>query len=338
MNHTRNNWTKKTTILLAAVCMALVSVCGMQVPKDAGWLLQVEGVPVSRGLYSYFVAQALQDAAVNRQGRPQDLKALRADTARRCAEYVAVTSELHNQGQRFDELVKLELSQKIVGYWRMYGNYYTSIGVDKPTLGLALRGEAARKQLFRVLYGEGGVLETPQSSIESYFYGNFVAYEGVRVFLNVPQEDGTSLPMTDKEVSSARGKLAQMVEEANAAPELNFVELAQKDVYKETLSYMIPSSTEVKKGQPDIPDKLFEELRGLDRNKLTLLEQPGFFIVARGINMRKAATEYFDRYRETCLWELKQHDFDVTVAALTKEYRTDENAVAINELLAAWPF
>ena len=57
MKRTRTNWTKKATILLAAICVALVGLSAFTPPGAQDWLLQVDGVPLSRAVYSYFLSR-----------------------------------------------------------------------------------------------------------------------------------------------------------------------------------------------------------------------------------------------------------------------------------------
>jgi hypothetical protein len=339
----QTNWTKKATILLAAVCVALAVLCGIAKPLDEQWLVQVEGVPVQRGLYSYFLSQALESAPRNNQGLPKDMTALRADVLQRCKAYVAVNSELRNMGRVLSQSSKMLTAERTAGLWRVFGNYYTSIGVDKPTLGKAVRGQAAREQLFRALYDTGGTMSVPEESIQSYFYGNFVAYDGIRVFLTVTQEDGQERDMTAAEKDALRATLKTFVEKANAAATqeegtFDFLGMAQEEPYAAAFGYALPSVTVVRKDAGDMPEVVFESVRGMDPNKLTLVEVPKFFLVARGVNMRESPEEFYNGYRSKCLQALKGEAFETQAAKLTEAFQADENTEAIEKLMAGWKF
>ena len=334
LKRTRTNWTKKATILLAAICVALAALTSFTPAGAQEWLLQVEGVPVSRAVYSYFLSQALPDAQLDADGRPKDMPALRRDVAARCVEYVAINSELRAMEIPVDQVLKAEVAERTAFLWRVFGRYYSSIGVDKQTLNAILTGQAARDQLFRALYGEGGTRPVPEAELDAYFYGNFVAYEGVRVFRTVLQEDGTEKPMEILQVEALRETLAEFVAEANEAED--FFGVAQDSRFAEALSYGMPSTTVVRKGAGDVSDADFEKIRGLAADKIELLDMPGVFLVARKVDMRKSPEEYYHGYRGVCLWARRGGDFAKALKELCAKFRADENVAAVERFYKEW--
>jgi len=338
MKRTRTNWTKKATILLAAICVALVGLSALSPARAQDWLLQVEGVPISRAVYSYFLSQALREAKQNGQlhadGRPKDLAALRRDTAARCVEYIAVNSELRAMEIPVEQMLKADVADRIAFYWRIFGGYYKSIGVDKQTLGAVLTGQAAKDQLFRALYDTGGSRAIAEETLTAYFYGNYVAYEGVRVYQTVLLEDGSERDMDMADITLLRQTLTDFAAEANEAED--FYGVAQEERFAETLSYNPPSTTMVKKGTGDVSDEDFEKLRGLGRDKVALLNLPGFFLVARGVDMRESPEEFYDGYRADCLRVLKGGEYAAALKELCRHFRADENVAAMDKFYAEW--
>jgi len=334
----RTNWTKKLTVLLAAICVALAALSAFTPAGAQEWLLQVEGIPVSRAVYCYFLSEALRDAKqkdlLKADGSPKDLPALRRDVSARCVEFIAVNSELRAMEIPVDQVLKSQVAEQTAFYWRVFGRYYSSIGVNKQTLNTILTGQAARDQLFRAIYDAGGTKPTPEAALEAYFYENFVAYEGVRVFRTVLLEDGKEKDMDIPQAAVLRQTLVDFVEAANESGD--FFGVAQEERFAEALSYGMPSVTVVKKGAGDMTDENVERIRSLAADKIELLDMPGVFLVARGVNMREAPEEYYQGYRAECLKALKSGEFAAAIKELRGKFRADENVSAAQRLYKEW--
>ena len=330
----KTTWTKKLTILLAAVCVALVGLSSFTPAGAQEWLLQVDGVPVSRAAYSYFLSEALKDAALDSNGRPKDMAALRKDVAARCVEYIAVNSELRAMEIPVDQMLKAEVADRTAFYWQVFGRYYTSIGVDKQTLNAILMGQAARDQLFRAIYDVGGARPTSEEALQAYFYGSFVAYDGVRVFRTALREDGTERDMTPEEAAELKATLADFVEAANEAED--FYGVAQEERFADALSYGMPSTAVVEKNAGEVSAEDFEKIRALPRDKISLLDLDGFLLVATGVDMREAEDEYYRGYRADCLWKLRGEAYAEALKELCAMFRADENAAAMDKFYREW--
>jgi hypothetical protein len=262
------------------------------------------------------------------------MAALRRDVTARCVEYIAVNSELRAMEIPVDQVLKAQVADQTAFYWRVLGRYYGSVGVDKQTLNAVLTGRAARDQLFRALYDANGTRATPEASIEAYFYGSYVAYEGIRVFRTVMQEDGEERDMDVAEAGALRETLARFVEAANEGGD--FYGAAREETFARALGYGTPSVTPVRKGTADVSDDDFEQLRKLSPDKVTLLNLPGFFLVARGVNMRESPEEYYLGHRADCLWKLKGTEYEAALKELCGKFRADENVEEMERFYQAW--
>jgi len=330
----RTNWGKKTTVLLAAVCIFLAAMSGTARPVDRSLMLQVEGVPIYKDTYCYLLSQALLETPRDKTGRPLDMKALRRDVARRCVAMVAVNSELYNRQKSIEPQAKSQVAQQAAYAWRTFRAYYTSIGVNKQTVNAMFSAKAARRQLFLALYDTGGSRAVPEEAIEAYFYENYAAYDGVRVFLTQEKEDGTERALSKAETEALRKKLNKLVKEVNDGAD--FLESATSEAYAQALSYAPPMNTTVQKGSAGVTDDEFEKLRALSTEKAALLEFPGYFLVARGIDMKESPDEYYLAYRNSCLWALQGDAYEEALQGLYKAFRADENTAAVERLLAKW--
>jgi len=337
------SWTKKLTVLLAAICVALVGLSSFTPAGAQEWLLQVEGVPISRAVYGYFLSEALRDTELKENDRPKDMAALRKDVAARCVGYIAVNSELRAMEIPVDQMLKAQVADRTAFYWRVFGRYYSSIGVDKQTLNSIQMGQAARDQLFRAIYDTGGTHPTSEEALQAYFYGSFVAYDGVRVFRTALQEDGSERDMTPEEIAALKATLAEFVEAANEAGD--FYSVAQEERFAEALSYMTPSITEAERaggasigGGEELSAEDFEKVRALPRDKISLLDLQDFLLVATGVEMRGSEEEYYLRYRAACLWALQGEAYAEALQELCAQFRADENVAALGRFYKEWKF
>ena len=332
----RFNWTKKVTVLLAAICVTLVGIGAYTNTLAQDWLLQVEGVPISRELYSFFVTEALIEAERDAYGVPTDMQALREDVNARAAAFVAVNSELYRMRITLDQLTKARVAERTSYLWRVFGNYYEAMGICKETVGIAQRGLAARDQLFRALYDTGGVREVEEERIQSFFYGNYVAFMGVRLFFTVTEEDGSERGMTGTERNDLLASMRQLATAANQEEGEDFFTLAQQDNFATAMSYATPMVSVVQR-IVDLPADDFEAVRGLDPEQVSVLEFEDGLIIARGVNMRESPEEYFDVFRASCLRALMSDEFEQTLEEeLFVQFQADENTAAVDALLNGW--
>ncbi|MDR3313974.1 MAG: hypothetical protein LBS96_05905 [Oscillospiraceae bacterium] len=333
----KNNWSKKATLLLAAICVALSVINSAVVKPKAAWLLQVDGVPIYRELYTYYLSEALRNPAYSDAAKDEkQRKALREDVARRCMAFIAVNSELHNMWQVLEQQYKAQVAERAGFLWRTFGDYYSAIGVGKETITQVATYKANQKQLFFSIY-DAGSRKVPEQQIKDYFYRTHAAYEGLRVFrtaLDATEDGGGERPMTAAESEALRKKLVALAEEINKGKDF----FTACEEHAADLSYAAPSTAELRRGDADFTEAEFEKVRQLDPSKVTVLEFPGFFLLARGVNMGEGDNprEYYDPQRGECLWEMKQAEYAVLLEELTASYRADENEAAVEDLLDAW--
>ncbi|MDR2524775.1 MAG: hypothetical protein LBC83_01055 [Oscillospiraceae bacterium] len=335
----RTKWTKKATLLLAAVCLIFVSVQGAVAPQAAGdWLLQVDGLPVYRELYAYFLTEALLDPAYAEAGADEvSREALRKEVTARCVAFVAINSELRNRWQVLGQQYKLQAAERTGFLWRTFGDYYSTLGISKQTLALVQTGKANEKQLFLAIYDAGGVRAVPEQQIKDAYYRGHAAYEGLRVFRTVVETaaDGVTArerPMTAEESAALKGKLDVIAAEISAGKDF----FAACEEHAETLSYAAAGSAEIRKSDPDFTEAEFESIRQLSPSAVRVLEFPGFYLLARGVDMGESPEEYYLLGREETLWEMRGAEYRSLLSDLKSSYHAEENVAAAKALLDAW--
>ncbi|MCL2531415.1 MAG: hypothetical protein FWE40_04590 [Oscillospiraceae bacterium] len=334
----RNNWTKYAQVLLAAVCIVLVAlVANAHTLAQQDWMLQVEGIPISRQLYSYFIAQALAEVERDDNGVPLDMEELRAHAAAQAITFVALNSELRNQGVTLEPYMRAEVAQRTALLWRTFGHYYTRLGIDKEIVALVQDSIAAQDRLFRALYDTGGLREVPEESLESFFYGNFAAIDGLRLPLRVIEEDGSERAMTQTERGILVDTMRAMAVEANREGGPPLLILAQEELFATAMNYAMPFAMVLRRDL-DLTSADFDRVMVLSTESVTVLELEHEVIVAHGVDMREHKEEFYYMHRAYCLRTMMLPAFEADLQLLFAQFTADENVAAIESLLNNWDF
>jgi hypothetical protein len=332
----KRNWAKKSTILISAVAVVLVLLAGLTEQSNP-YCLQVDWLPIQKEMYSYYVAQALSDSALRPKAGQKPTaaqqKEIRTQTEIYITQMVAVSSELHNMGVSIDQVYKKQVAQYTGQAWRVYGGYYKKIGVSKEMVALAQTGRVAKEQLFTALYAENGRRAVPEAEVKAYFYGNYAACNGVRVFLRERAQDMDDATWK-KEKDALKIRLQTFADEVNREGK-NFFSAAMENVQ---LLGNVPENIVYSKDNAFVTAEMIEQLRGLDSQKITLLEFPDFFLLAQGFNMRENEGEYYRNYKSEVLHKLKDAEYAALLEDMTATYQTGENPAAIKTLFADWRF
>ena len=333
----RNNWTKYANVLLAVICIALVALMANAQTMANDFLLVVEGIPISRQMYSYFVAQALAEVDRDDNGVPLNMTELRELAMAQAIAFVALNSELHNQGATLEPALRADVAQRTAFLWRVFGDYYTRLGIDKETVALVQESVAAQDRLFRALYDTDGLREVPEESLQSFFYGNFAAFDGLRLPFRVIEEDGSERAMTQTERGILVDTMRAMAVEANREDGPPLFMLAQEELFAATLNHAMPSAMMLRR-ELDLSGEEFERVRTLDPQRVTVLELEHEVIVARGIDMRESKEEFYYVHRAYCLRTMMLPAFEADLQLLFAQFRADENVAAVESLLNGWNF
>jgi len=334
----RNNWTKYANVLLAAICVLLVALAAnAHTLAQQEWMLQVEGIPISRQLYSYFVAQALAEVERDNNGVPLNMDELRTRAATKAIAFVALNSEMHNQEITLEPYMRAEVARRTALLWRTFGNYYARLGISKEIVALVQESLAAQDRLFRALYDTGGLREVPEESLESFFYGNFTAIDGLRLPLRVIEEDGSERAMTQTERNILADTMRAMAVEANREGGPPLLILAQEELFAASMNYALPVAMVLRRDL-DLTSTEFDRVMVLSTETVSVLELDHEIIVAQGIDMRQNKEEFYLLHRAYCLRTMMLPAFEADLQLLFAQFTADENVAAIESLLGSWDF
>ena len=136
--------------LLAICCLASSLVFSGCSFTDKGTAMEINGVEISDDVFTYFLDRAVVDLGVN-----VPLKSLKEKATTYAETYFKTNSLAHSQGIKLSTAKKAEVSERVNAYWRIYGEYYSKIGVTKETLTKIFTADIFREALLVHYYPYG---------------------------------------------------------------------------------------------------------------------------------------------------------------------------------------
>ena len=139
---------------------------------DKATAMEINGVEISDDVFSYFLDKAVVDLGVD-----APYNSLKEKAAAYAETYFKTNSLAHSQGVTLSTAEKAAVSEKVNAYWRIYGKYYSKIGVTKETLTKIFSADSFREALLVHYYGTGGEEEIPiQDKLHCFSSHNRLLY------------------------------------------------------------------------------------------------------------------------------------------------------------------
>lgn len=184
---------KKTicAVLAAVLCLCALSACS----RGSG--VSVNGAEISKGVYLYFTDEA------KKENPDADEAALKTAVNQMISEYVAVNSIYADRGLSLSADAKMELTQTVNSLWRLFGTYYTELGVTKQDLNNVEANKQYRDALIVDYYAPDGDEPIAEETLKTYFNQNYIAFKNITGFLTTVDNDGNAVPLSDAEKNGA---------------------------------------------------------------------------------------------------------------------------------------
>ena len=285
--------------------------------------LTVDGVPVSEGVYQYYLHDALRHPAQYgiEEGR-EDAAKTQAEV--RCRELVALDNYLKTNRITVRADLKRDAVSQVEGQWALFGTHYSELGMTKPDLTRILMFDAQKKQLVQTLFGTGGKQEVALKTLKNSFsklYVGFKAFEGA---LTKQNEQGETVELTKAEQKALKESFRQMANRANSGTDLNalFAE------YCETQGLVVTSPLSVsimKDGDPMYDADFFGQVSALKPGETAVIPSTGSLYLLQRVDITASDDDAFEAYRDEVLYREKMADVEKQVRTL------GEKAVAVAE-------
>lgn len=236
-----------------------------------------------------------------------------------CLKYIAVNTRFAQMGQSFTPREKADISALTNALWRLYGDYYTEIGVSRNTFFKIMQYDCSKEKLQLVLYDKNGTKPLNEEYIKQYFTANYV---GIKYFY---QELYTVLSDNEYNALTEYEKNAYNESKKAAEERYKFISTVanyvNSSVYTMDEAFMavtgevsadISVSAEVvsKKGSSfsgEFVDAVFKQSAG-SAFIITNSEKSNVYFIER-IDLLDSSYGFYEEYRTQCLLAVSESFF-----------------------------
>lgn len=298
---------KKCFSLLLCVSLCL---CGLTACTPRG-TLTVNGTQIGKGIVRYFTD-------VVRQEQPEaDEAALTAAVHQKVAAYVAVNSAFAERGLSLTTGQKSEISQDVNAKWRLFGAYYTELGVSKQDLLNIETSQGYKDAVMTDYYAADGNEPIAEETLRNYFSENYIAFQSVTGFLTTADNNGNSVPLSDSE----KQRLVTIFENAAAAVNAGGT-IAEQAAKLENVT----SNTEtvvLARDNTQYPQEFFTQVTAMENGTAKAFVTGDYIFLVQRENLTDESRNLFSAYRLNCLKTLKGEDFEKVLAAWAENYTVE---------------
>ncbi len=285
MSGIRRQITRLTALLCAA---ALLTLCGCSLGERKA-VMSINGVAISNDVATYFLDKAYADG-----GNSGTYEAVSDNAGKLAARYFKTNSYAHAENLSLTMAQKAAVSEKVSGYWGVYGQYYEKIGVTRATLTKIFTADAYRDALVLHLYGKGGRSEIDETRLFAQFRTEYIVFQVINGYFTATDEYGVSRPLTDAETEAIVIKFQNMANLINAG-EKTMEEAAE---YLAASGYRSSAQTVILgRGDAGYPSGFFDKVQATPARKATVIGTSDYiFLVRRGD--ADSGSEYFAEKRD----------------------------------------
>lgn len=293
---------------IIGVCAALLLVlaalpaCG----SDAG--AKVNGSPVGEGVCLYF------DDLARSENPEADEAGIAQASNEKIAEYVAVNSAFASRGLALTTQQKAEVSQTVNDLWRLFGNYYTDLGVTKQDLWKVETSKAYKDAVMVDYYAADGDEPVDEATLQAYFGENYIAFQSITGFLTTADDSGNAVALSDTE----RTNLITSFE--NMASAIAGGSSIAEEAAKANNTISNTETVVVSRADENYSDAFFEHVFAMENNTTSVFTDGDYVFLVLREDIADADRNLFADYRTDCLKTLKGADFDAVVADWAQSY------------------
>ena len=295
---------KKAICMMLAGVFCLLSLCACT--RRAS--VSVNGTPIGEGVAAYFVdaaRQALPDATEEEQT---------AEAHRQIAEYVAVNSAFSERNLALTTAVKADVSQSVNNLWRLFGGYYTALGVTKQDLLLVETSKAYKDAVMADYYAPDGDEPVSEETLKAYFNENYVAFKSVTGFLTTADDSGNAVTLSDAD----KHRLTAQFEKSAAAINGGSSVEEQASAIENTTANT--ETVVVHRDNPNYPDGFFAQVSGIENGTAQSFVLGEYIFLIQREDITDADRNLFATYRTDCLRTLKGAAFETVLQAWSAAY------------------
>ena len=294
---------KAICMMLAGVfCLLSLCACARRAP------VSVNGTPIGEGVAAYFVdaaRQALPNATEEEQT---------AEAHRQIAEYVAVNSAFSERNLALTTAKKADVSQSVNNLWRLFGGYYTELGVTKQDLLLVETSKAYKDAVMADFYAPDGDEPVSEETLKAYFNENYVAFKSVTGFLTTADDSGNAVTLSDADKQRLTAQFEKSAAAINGGSSVEEQASAIENTTANTETVV------VHRDNPNYPDGFFAQVSGIENGTAQAFVLGEYIFLIQREDITDADRNLFATYRTDCLRTLKGAAFETVLQAWSAAY------------------
>ncbi|MDR1805223.1 MAG: hypothetical protein LBQ80_00415 [Clostridium sp.] len=283
--------------------------------------LSVNGFELDDELYRYFVDTVR--AAPEDYGLVENSpdSSIIEEANQLAVEYAAVELQFAEKGAVLTAADKSTASKETNNLWRIFGDYYESIGVEKTTLMLVRENVAKSNVLFSLIYETGGSKAVSEKDLLASFNKNYVVFREFSDSFTTTNELGEITAMTDAEKKALRTKFSNMVSQVQSGQSIDEIFSSYYDVNGQSLSDEVLGKNE----RSGYGDDFFAKVQKITAGSTAVVESGKEIHLVERVAASKDA-EYFWSYRLPALKALKGEEYNKAFAEYVATLSVDESS------------
>lgn len=312
---------KKFTAVLSVcvlICLLLCS-CGAD-----SYALDIGGARVDADIYAYFLDRSV---AENADMSFEEQKALAKNM---CAEYVAVNTKYNQLGLSVTAQRKSSVSNDVNALWRLYYNYYESIGVSKQTLVKIYESQAYKMTLLLAYYDTDGITPVAEDRIKAHFSDNYVVFKSINDYLTKADGNGGYVALEGEELTAKQTVFKTLADKVSDTVTLDSVYSEYTTSQGQTAGEM--STVVISKDATNYPSGFFDRVKAIAENDADAVTLGNYIFCVQHLNAFVEDGNYYNAYREDCLISLVENDFEKLVDDWAKQLEIKENAITVKKV------
>ncbi len=314
----------KKIISLLYVFVFIFMLCSCSKQQTAT-VFTVNNAKISKELFTYFAIEA-------KRNNPEikTVEELSKAAMQNAAEYVIINTQYKEQ-----KLTPLTSSQKdtiasdVSGDWHTFSSYYKKAGISRTVLTKVRTGKEYKKAFMISLYDKGGKFAVDESEIKDYFYSNYIAFRAIVGYLTATDEKGSTQKLDKKEVNEIKKEFTLMAQSISAGE--NIIDVSRDYSQRHNTNFSSPEITVFKKGGSFYPENFFKSVKKMDYNEPGVIYSDEYIFLVVPVDMRANEKLYYEKYKASCLTEMKYSDFVTYIAELSSEYKIKAMKSAVED-------
>ena len=322
---------KRITAVFLLICIVLLSSCSKGTVSDSAVALNVSGAEISDTLYALFLSDILQNPTNYSLSKDSEKKDILSAATGLCTEYVAVNSLFESRKLQLSSEYKYQITNNVSTKWDFYKNYYSSVGIDKPTVTKYETYVAKKEMLLSHFFGKGGSMAIPDETLKAYFNENYVTFRSINGYLTKILNDGSVTRLPAEEITAIENKFKVMCDDLRTGSTIE--DICTKNSTNSFVASNQVDTVTINRFNNSYPAEFFTAVQKMGINSPKVIETADYIFLV----LRQGDTDgsVFETYRTACLKAVCSDAFSALLDNTMESYTAKPDSSVINNVYTA---